>query len=226
MKNMENLESSKLFQLITEEETQRILKCSKARMRQHPAGTYIFEQGGVPTRLFLLLAGQVQICKDFTSGKRDVLYLVEPGNVFGEIFLFGDRKKYWYDAVAVTDVSVLEMPWDFFYHFCSNACDHHKQLTQNMLEILSEDNFKITRKLHIISTSSLRERIAIWLIDSMNENSVVELRMNREQLADFLGVARPSLSRELMRMQKDGLIEVSRKTIRICDRDAVEMLYG
>ncbi len=223
---MENLESSKLFQLITEEETQRILKCSKARMRQHPAGTYIFEQGGLPTRLFLLLSGQVQICKDFTSGKRDVLYLVEPGNVFGEIFLFGDRKKYWYDAVAVTDVSVLEMPWDFFYHFCSNACDHHKQLTQNMLEILSEDNFKITRKLHIISTSSLRERIAIWLIDSMNENSVVELRMNREQLADFLGVARPSLSRELMRMQKDRLIEVSRKTIRICDRDAVEMLYG
>lgn len=223
---MENLESSKLFQLITEEETQRILKCSKARMRQHPAGTYIFEQGGLPTRLFLLLSGQVQICKDFTSGKRDVLYLVEPGNVFGEIFLFGDRKKYWYDAVAVTDVSVLEMPWDFFYHFCSNACDHHKQLTQNMLEILSEDNFKITRKLHIISTSSLRERIAIWLIDSMNENSVVELRMNREQLADFLGVARPSLSRELMRMQKDGLIEVSRKTIRICDRAAVEMLYG
>lgn len=223
---MENLESSKLFQLITEEETQRILKCSKARMRQHPAGTYIFEQGGLPTRLFLLLSGQVQICKDFTSGKRDVLYLVEPGNVFGEIFLFGDRKKYWYDAVAVTGVSVLEMPWDFFYHFCSNACDHHKQLTQNMLEILSEDNFKITRKLHIISTSSLRERIAIWLIDSMNENSVVELRMNREQLADFLGVARPSLSRELMRMQKDGLIEVSRKTIRICDRDAVEMLYG
>ena len=224
--DMESLESSKLFQLITEEETQRILKCSKARMRQHPAGTYIFEQGGLPTRLFLLLSGQVQICKDFTSGKRDVLYLVEPGNVFGEIFLFGDRKKYWYDAVAVTDVSVLEMPWDFFYHFCSNACDHHKQLTQNMLEILSEDNFKITRKLHIISTSSLRERIAIWLIDSMNENSVVELRMNREQLADFLGVARPSLSRELMRMQKDGLIEVSRKTIRICDRDAVEMLYG
>ncbi len=223
---MENLESSKLFQLINDTETERILKCSKSGMKKYPAGTYIFEQGGLPTRLFLLLSGQVQICKDFTSGKRDVLYLVEPGNVFGEIFLFGDRKKYWYDAVAVTDVSVLEMPWDFFYHFCSNACDHHKQLTQNMLEILSEDNFKMTRKLHIISTSSLRERIAIWLIDSMNENSVVELRMNREQLADFLGVARPSLSRELMRMQKDGLIEVSRKAIRICDRDAVEMLYG
>lgn len=223
---MTDIKTSKLFCSITETEMERILKCSKAVLRSHPAGKYIFEQGGTPSKLFLLLEGQVQICKDFTSGKRDVLYLVEAGNVFGEIFLFGDRKRYWYDAVAVTDVKILEMPWDFFYHFCSNACEHHKQLTQNMLEILSENNFKITRKLHIVSTSSLRERIAIWLIDAMDENSVVNLPMNREQLADFLGVARPSLSRELMRMQKDGLIEVNKKTIRVCDKEAVEMLYG
>ena len=49
--------------------------------------------------------------------------------------------------------------------------------------------------------------------------------MNREQLADFLGVARPSLSRELMRMQADGLIEVSKKRILIRDKKAVELLY-
>lgn len=223
---MADLASSKLFHAITEKERERILKCSKSREKRYSSGAYIFEQGGVPSRLFLLLEGQVQICKDFTSGKRDVLYLVEAGNVFGEIFLFGDKKHYWYDAVAVTDVRVLEMPWDFFYHFCSNACDHHKQLTQNMLEIMSENNFRITRKLHIVSTSSLRERLAIWLIDAMDESCMVELHMNREQLADFLGVARPSLSRELMRMQKDGLIEVSRRNIKICDKDAVEMLYG
>ncbi len=214
---------TKLFHSITDKETERILKCSRSCMKKYPAGTYIFEQGGLPTRLFLLLSGQVQICKDFTSGKRDVLYLVEAGNVFGEIFLFGNRERYWYDAVAVTDIAVLEMPWDFFYHFCSNACDHHKQLTQNMLEILSENNFKITRKLHIVTTSSLRERIAIWLIDSMDEEENVELRMNREQLADFLGVARPSLSRELMRMQADGLIQVSKKKIAIRNRQALEL---
>ncbi len=223
---MKELGKSKLFQAINEKETERILKCSKSRMKKYPAGTYIFEQGGMPSRLFLLLDGQVQICKDFTSGKRDVLYLVEAGNVFGEIFLFGDRKHYWYDAVATKEVTVLEMPWDFFYHFCCNACDHHKQLTQNMLEILSENNFKITRKLHIVTTSSLRERIAIWLIDSMDENANVPLHMNREQQADFLGVARPSLSRELMRMQKDGLIEVERRMIKVKNKEAVEMLYG
>lgn len=223
---MKKPEATKLFHSINEAEQERILKCSKSNIKDYSAGSYIFEQGGLPSKLFLLLEGQVQICKDFTSGKRDVLYLVEEGNVFGEIFLFGDHKHYWYDAVAVTKARVLELPWDFFYHFCSNACNHHKQLTQNMLEVLSENNFQITRKLHIVSTASLRERIAIWLIDSMKEDGSVELRMNREQLADFLGVARPSLSRELMRMQKDGLILVDKKKIKICDRDAVEMLYG
>ena len=81
---MENLEMTKLFHSITDKETERILKCSRSCMKKYPTGTYIFEQGGLPTRLFLLLSGQVQICKDFTSGKRDVLYLVEkcPGISF------------------------------------------------------------------------------------------------------------------------------------------------
>lgn len=219
------LAESKLFQSINRQEQERILKCSKSKLRSVKAGSYIFSQDEKPSKLFVLLKGQVHICKDFTSGKRDVLYLVEEGNVFGEIFLFGNREQYWYDAVAATDVDMLEVPWDFFYHFCSNACDHHKQLTQNMLEILSENNFRITRKLHIVSTSSLRERIAIWLIDSMDDAGRVELKMNREQLADFLGVARPSLSRELMRMQTDGLLEVSKKSIVIKDREAIELLY-
>lgn len=224
--NIKNISDTGLFRQITKEEQERILNCSKSMVKAYPAGSYIFEQGEKPSKLFLLLKGKVYISKDFTSGKRDVLYLVEEGNVFGEIFLFGDKKQYWYDAVAESEVTVLEMPWDFFYHFCSKACEHHKQLTQNMLEILSENNFKITRKLHIISTSSLRERLAIWLTDSMDQSGRVELQMNREQLADFLGVARPSLSRELMRMQNDGLIEVSKKSIFVKDKEAVELLYG
>lgn len=214
------LETCKLFQHIGKTEQERILNCAKAQIRTGKAGSYIFCQEEHPSRLFLLLRGQVHICKDFASGRRDILYLVEAGNVFGEMFLFGNKQRYWYDAIAVTEVQFLELPWDFFYHFCSNACEHHKQLTQNMLEILSENNFKITRKLHIVSSFSLRERIAIWLMDATDENGVAELKMNREQLADFLGVARPSLSRELMKMQADGLIEVSRRQIIIKDKDA------
>lgn len=223
---VKQLEDTVLFQKIGKEEIDRMLKCSKSYEKHYKAGEYIFRQGDKPHKIFLLLNGYVHIAKDFASGKRDVLYMVEEGNVFGEMFLFSDMENYWYDAVAPVEVDVLEIPWDFLYHFCENACRHHQMLTKNMLEILSRKEFHITKKLHIVSTASLRERIAIWLIDSMDSDGKVILRMKREELADFLGVARPSLSRELMRMQADGLIEVSKKCIYIKDRDSVEMLYG
>lgn len=223
---IKNLESTVLFQEIGSEEIERMLTCSKSREKHYKAGEYIFRQGDKPTRIFLVLNGYIHIAKDFASGKRDVLYMVEEGSVFGEMFLFGDMENYWYDAVAAVDVEVLEIPWEFLYHFCENACRHHQLLTRNMLELFSRKEFHITKKLHIISTASLRERIAIWLIDSMDSEGKVIIRMKREELADFLGVARPSLSRELMRMQTDGLIEVSKKCIYIKDRDSIEMLYG
>lgn len=68
------------------------------------------------------------------------------------------------------------------------------------------------KKLNIVSTVSLTERIATWLLDEAEERDVVRLKLNREELADYLGVARPSLSRALMRMQKEGMIEAGQKS--------------
>ena len=98
-------------------------------------------------------------------------------------------------------------------------------ITRNMLEIQSEKNFSMTRKLHLLAGTTLKERIALWLLDQASENGVVRLIMNREELADYLGTTRPSLSRELMKMQQEGFITVEKNVIRISDRRALEALY-
>ena len=48
------------------------------------------------------------------------------------------------------------------------------------------------------------------------------LRMDREELAEFLGVARPSLSRALMKLKEDGVIDVEKNRITVLDRYALE----
>ena len=48
------------------------------------------------------------------------------------------------------------------------------------------------------------------------------LSMNREELADFMNTARPSLSRELMKMQEDGIIKIEKRNIQIIDFDALQ----
>lgn len=218
-----NLSKIHLFKNISEEELERMFRCSKTVERSFENESYIFRQGETPRHLFLVLEGKVIIAKDFASGRRDVLFVVEQGDVFGEMFLFADAGNYWYDAIAQGKVRVLEIPWNFFYCFCSNACEHHRMITRNMLEIQSEKNFSMTRKLHLLSGTTLRERISLWLLEQAGEIDVVNLTMNREELADYLGTTRPSLSRELMKMQQEKLIEADRSVIRIIDRETLEL---
>ncbi|MDE6220425.1 MAG: Crp/Fnr family transcriptional regulator [Lachnospiraceae bacterium] len=216
-----------LFRNISKEEIEKMFRCSKTVERSFEDGSYVFRQGETPKNLFLVLEGTVMISKDFASGKRDVLFMVGQGDVFGEMFLFADAKTYWYDAITQGKVSVLEIPWEFFYCFCSNACEHHRMITRNMLEIQSEKNFTMTRKLHLLSGTTLRERIALWLLEQTvdGRTDIIKLNMNREELADYLGTTRPSLSRELMKMQQEQLIEVDKNMIKILDRDVLDMLY-
>ncbi len=229
VENIKNCDQIHLFRDISKEEIEKMFRCSKTTERFFEEGSYIFRQGETPKNLFLVLEGTVMISKDFASGKRDVLFMVGQGDVFGEMFLFADTKAYWYDAIAQGRVKVLEIPWQFFYCFCSNACEHHRMITRNMLEIQSEKNFTMTRKLHLLSGTTLRERIALWLLEQTDDDGVrtdtVRLAMNREELADYLGTTRPSLSRELMKMQQEQLIEADKNTIRIVNRDALEVLY-
>lgn len=217
---------NKLFQDVCEEEIKEMLACAKAQEKEYMAEDYIFRQEQKPSKLFLVLEGSVMIAKDFASGKRDVLFLVEEGEVFGEMFLFSDTESYWYDAIAQGKVKTLEIPWSFFYSFCQNACKHHQRITRNMLEIQSEKNFFMTRKLHLLSGTTLRERIAIWLVEQKAENEIIRLHMKREAFADFLGTTRPSLSRELMKLQQEGLIEVGKNQIKIIERSELEEMCG
>ncbi len=54
------------------------------------------------------------------------------------------------------------------------------------------------------------------------ENGEDSLSMNRQEMAEFLNVARPSLSRELMSMHREGLLEVSGRSIRVKNLKALE----
>ena len=218
----DNVERNKLFKGIEKDSLNRMLVCSKAQYKKYKKGETVFHQEMEAKVIYALLSGRVAIVKHLISGRKNILYEVGPRDVFGEHYFFGDSRIYKYGAEAYTDIEVLEIPWQFLFCFCNEACKHHQQLVQNMLEILSMKEWMTIKKLNIVSTVSLTERISTWLLDEAETSNVVKLKLNREELADYLGVARPSLSRALMRMQKDGLIEAGKNQIKILDREKLE----
>ena len=214
-----------LFKNVSEESIARILVCSGAKMHTYQKDEVIFHQGARADDFYALLKGEVAVNTYMTSGKVNALYRVTAGALIGEHYsnhLADGGRIYWYEAVACDQVEVLAVPWRYLYGFCDKACDHHKQLIQNLYESMSTKERMAVKKLNVLGFASVQERIAAWLLQETEGNDRVTLRTNREAQADYLCVARPSLSRTLMQMQKAGIIEIKRNQIRILDREKLE----
>ena len=76
----------------------------------------------------------------------------------------------------------------------------------------------------MLSCSTLKQKIARFILQNMNDRDRVTLKMSREEFADFLNAARPSLSRELMKMQEDGFIKVVRKDLIVKNLEGLKSL--
>lgn len=211
--NMKDYLQSPLFRQISKEEAERMLVCSGAQFREFAAGSIIFGEHDRSKYLYLVLEGRVQIAKNLPSGKRNLLFVVGELEVFGEAFLAAEDEYCWYEASAVKPSKLLMLPYHFIYGVCPNACEHHRMVIRNLLDIQSRNNLQMTKKLHIITNTTLKQKIALWLLDETRDQRKVVMEMNREELADYLGVTRPSLSRTLMEMQKQGVIRIEGKTI-------------
>ncbi|QTQ11825.1 Crp/Fnr family transcriptional regulator [Treponema parvum] len=215
---IENLKKSPLFAGMTIEEIEEFIVKTRAKITEYRKDEFIFLQGDVPKSMYLLVEGVVAVCNDTGSGKRSILALFDkPGEIFGEIFLFLNRKTYDHYTQVLCDSKVLEIEKPNLFQSDGIPEIIHQKIVLNMLYIFASKTYYLNRRLSILSCSGLRQKIAKLFLKNKREDNTVEVNMNREELADFLNVTRPSLSRELMKMQEDGLIVIDKKAIRIFD---------
>ncbi|WP_242825199.1 Crp/Fnr family transcriptional regulator [Proteocatella sphenisci] len=217
------LKKSFLFADMTESEIEKVLICSGATVKAIDKNEIIFDHDDTPKYLFVLLEGAVAVCKDSISGKRGIVTVIErPGDIFGEIYLFLPKNEYDFYTLVTHQAQVMMIPREFFSSTCSNKCNYHSKLIDNMLGILAQKAYYLGQKLQILSSGSLRQKISKYLLDNCDSKGFIKMKMNREVFADYLIVARPSLSRELLKMQDEGLINVDGKNIKIVELDALE----
>lgn len=217
------IKKSILFRDMSREDIERVLICSKSKITTFSKNSMIFNELDIPSKLYILLDGNIAICKDTSSGKRLIVNIIESkGDVFGEIFLFMKDKHYDFYTLATKNSRLVEIPKEFFLGYCENRCDFHAKLLSNMMEILANKAYYLNQKIQVLSSGTLRQKIIKYLLDNCDNQGLVNMSMNREVFADYLTAARPSLSRELLKMQDEKLIFCEGKDIKICDIEALE----
>ncbi len=222
----ERIGNAPLFKDIAPEQLEACLQFCKGEVVRYEKEEILFHQEEVPCWLTLLLSGTVAIRHDTPSGKRVMVASFDrPGELFGEVFLFLPGKTYEHYAQALTPVEVLRIPKAFFSdHQGSDPGGFRSRMMSNMLHILAGKAYLLNRKLQILSSGSLRRKLSRFLLDEAAGATEVQIAMTREALADYLHIARPSLSRELMQMQEEGLLSTGPRGRFYLNREALEEL--
>lgn len=222
-KHLLKIVNSALFEGLDPHEIAILLDNPGVRVISKSAQEFVFMRGELPVALFLLLSGKISIEKVDLNGKRNMVSIFsQPGTVFAEVYLFLKDQEYDYDCRCLTDVEALVLPATLFDRRQENK--FARALISNMLTVLSQKAFYLNRKLLVTGSHTLRQKIASFLLQHAGGQEQVRLGLKREDLADYLGVARPSLSRELKAMQADGLICVERESITLSNMTDLQNL--
>ena len=217
------LKKSSLAAGMSDEEVVELLASAQVHLREYPKGQIVFHEGDMPKSLYILLAGEVHILKDTFSGRRIFLSEInEPGDMFGEVY---EVLKQPYDMYVetVTPVRLLEISSDLFTLEAGGELSRSAlKIQRNLMRIFARKAYFMHNKIKVLASGSLREKIIRFLFIELQGKRELELTGSREFIAAYLAVTRPSLSRELSAMQREGIIALDGKCVKVLDMERFE----
>lgn len=215
LKNLSNIRDCRLFSHFNDNDIQELLNSGFVSVKSYSKEDLLFSEGEYCNFLSLVLDGTIEIQKLDSNGNVLVVSTLNSGNVFGENLLFGDKNFYPMSVVAKENSKVLHIKKDYIYKLCST----NESFLRELLRILSNKALNLSSKLKQVTMKSIREMICNYLLEKYNKEktTTIKLDFSRKDWADKLGIQRPSLSRELMKMRDLGLIDFSKNIIEIKD---------
>ena len=159
----------------------------------------------------------MQIVRDDFYGNRSVLTYAEPGELFGEAFACADVQTMPVSGYAVKDSKVLLLSCKKMLTVCSSACSFHNRLIKNLLTVVANRNLNLSNKISVMSHKTTKEKLMAYLLEQAKKSgkSDFTIPLDRQALADYLGVERSAMSAELGKLRKAGVLDTSGSHFRL-----------
>lgn len=217
-----------LFGEIDGDQLDDMLICLKPKISHFKKNENITIAGELCEGVGIVLAGEVLVTKENAAGNRVILAKLQKGHLFGEMIAFSNIKVWPATVVALEDSSVMYIEPSRMIGTCQNVCSSHTALILNMLRIVSKKALVLNRKVEYLVIKSMREKISTFLLEQymMTNKTTFMIALNRNELADFLNVSRPSMSREIAKMKEEGIIDYYKASFKIVNIDLLKASIG
>lgn len=195
-----------LFQGLDSRQIQEILYTTGYIEKSYQAGDIIMHQGDEVHHIGIVTSGSATGKKYTANGEEIIVQLLTQNKIFGDVLSGADGFASPVTVQAHTDCTILFINYEKLLY--SPHPQAHRIL-QNMIQNISLKYFAQNKRMEILMMKSVRNKVMAyleWQAAAKNSRSF-SIGMDRQLMADFLGVERSALSRELSRMKTDKLIE-------------------
>jgi CRP/FNR family transcriptional regulator, dissimilatory nitrate respiration regulator len=185
-------------------------------------GQTIFYEGDDGAGFYIVAAGRVKIFKLSPDGREQILHILGPGEIFGEVPVFAGS-RFPANAQSMEESRIFYFSRDSLI----NLIERNPSIAMGMLSVLSKRLRMFASLIDDLSLKEVPGRLASYLLYlSKREKGSgdLELDITKGQLASLLGTIPETLSRILTRMSGQGVIESDGPRIKILDRKGLEDL--
>lgn len=184
-------------------------------------GQIVFARGDSGAEMFLVVRGKIRIGRPGDAGKENVLTLIGPGDLFGELTLF-DQAPRQATATAVTETDLLAITAEVVRRWLGTEPDAAWHLLRFLARRLRRTN-DIVETLLFPDVPRRVARALLELADRFGypipDGVRVQHELTQEELAHYVGASRESVNRALAEFVARSVLRLESRGLVITDPD-------
>ena len=195
-----------LFNGIENKDVKSMLNCFNATTISYKNGTTIISNLANTGAIGIIYEGSANLIKIDYNGNRTIIEKLERGSIFGEVFLPNSDEL---SIVAKDNCTVISFDYEHITRRCKKSCPYHSKLIDNMIQILADKIVNMNNRIDILTKKTIREKLLEYFktIEKEKLSKTFKLNLNFTELADYFGVDRSALMREIKNLKNEGFIE-------------------
>ena len=212
-----------LFKTVPRRELEHLFALGNYNISDYKKGQIIHLPNEICTTMDLVLRGKVSAQNIDKDGNILTVTTFNPSDILGVSLIFATKNSYPMTIIADSNCTLVHIHEQLILELCQS----NMGFLERLIGIISDKSLTLTSKLNSISLKTIRECLIDFLKYEyhIQRTNVIKLHTTKKEMAERLGVQRPSLSRELNKMKKDGLVDYDAKTITIKDMNIIGYKY-
>jgi CRP-like cAMP-binding protein len=218
------LEKSTLFSGLSAKAMRDVLEKVPHHIQCYDKDETIFHLMEDSSRLGIILEGRVEAQKPFPNGSQINVSVRNAGEMIGPAALFSRRQKYPCDVVAVEPATIMM----FRKEDILLLLQKDSQILKNFMAELATAAYMLQQRLELLSYSGIAQKAAFYLLMQQRQtgSSVIPIPDSVSKWAMSMNVSRPSLHRELKKLEGQSFIHCNAHTIEILDAAGLQSVLS